>query len=97
MIAESDDIVEVEGNAHFPRSALKTQFFEESPTTSTCPWEGRPETSLWWWPDSATSTRLDLPEAQQGGGVDPRRVALWRGVTGAQTNKLTRPVSGSGR
>ncbi len=27
VIAESDDIVEVEGNAYFPRSALKTQFF----------------------------------------------------------------------
>ena len=30
----------VEGNHYFPPSALKTEFFRESDTHTTCPWKG---------------------------------------------------------
>ena len=39
-IAESDDCILVEGNAYFPRSALKADLTAPSAHTSFCPWKG---------------------------------------------------------
>lgn len=39
-IAESDDIETVEGNAYFPPSALKREFFTDNARTSVCGWKG---------------------------------------------------------
>jgi len=39
-IAESDDIVKVEGNAYFPADALKRELVTDSTHTSACPWKG---------------------------------------------------------
>lgn len=40
-LAESDDIIFVEGNAYFPRNSIKKAYFQESSTTTLCPWKGR--------------------------------------------------------
>ena len=40
VIAESDDIVVVEGNAYFPLSSLKKEHFRDSTHTSVCGWKG---------------------------------------------------------
>ena len=40
VIAESDDIVMVEGNAYFPRSSLVDALVEPSTHTSVCGWKG---------------------------------------------------------
>lgn len=40
ILAESNDTVVVEGNHYFPKSSLKTEFFEESTSHTTCPWKG---------------------------------------------------------
>ena len=42
VVAEADDadIISIEGNCHFPPSALKREAFSESPTAYTCPWKG---------------------------------------------------------
>lgn len=40
IIAESNDTIVIEGNHYFPPSSLKTDFFKESNTHSTCPWKG---------------------------------------------------------
>ena len=40
VIAESDDIVKVEGNAYFPLDSLKSELFTETDHTSICPWKG---------------------------------------------------------
>jgi uncharacterized protein (DUF427 family) len=41
-LAEADkgDVESVEGNIYFPPSAIKKEFFTESPTRSTCGWKG---------------------------------------------------------
>ena len=39
-IAESDDIVTVEGNAYFPAAAVKPGVLQPSEHTSVCPWKG---------------------------------------------------------
>ena len=40
VIAESDDIITVEGNAYFPYDSIKKEYFSESDTTSFCGWKG---------------------------------------------------------
>lgn len=40
VLAESDETRVVEGNHYFPPSSLKTEFFEDSSTTTHCPWKG---------------------------------------------------------
>lgn len=40
VLAESDDIVEVEGNAYFPRESLKPEYFQSTRMTTVCPWKG---------------------------------------------------------
>lgn len=41
VLAESDDLVRVEGNDYFPESSLNTQYFKPSDTHTTCPWKGK--------------------------------------------------------
>lgn len=40
LVARSNDIVTLEGNAYFPLSAVTPGVLEESSTTSVCPWKG---------------------------------------------------------
>lgn len=40
VLAESDETAVVEGNHYFPRSAIRSEFFKPSDTTSICPWKG---------------------------------------------------------
>jgi uncharacterized protein (DUF427 family) len=40
VIAESDQFEMVEGNVYFPPSALKSEYFEKSDHTTSCPWKG---------------------------------------------------------
>jgi uncharacterized protein (DUF427 family) len=40
VLAESDQTIVVEGNHYFPPSSIKSELFEDSDTTSECPWKG---------------------------------------------------------
>ena len=40
VIAESNDIEYVDGNAYFPRSAMRGEFYKDSRHTSICRWKG---------------------------------------------------------
>lgn len=40
VLAESDDIVMVDGNPYFPRSAMRQEFFRDSSHTTVCGWKG---------------------------------------------------------
>ena len=40
VLADSDDTVVTEGNHYFPAEALNREHFQESGTTSFCPWKG---------------------------------------------------------
>ena len=41
IIAESDDIIEVEKNYYFPPSSIYKSYFSASNTTSRCHWKGK--------------------------------------------------------
>ncbi len=81
VVAQSDDIVTVEGNAYFPAEALDRAYVQESKHTSVCPWKGTAQyysllvdgrenaNAVWYYPDpkeAAASIR--------------GRVAFWKGV-----------------
>lgn len=81
LIAESDDIEMIEGNAYFPISSLNEGLVEESDTTTTCPWKGearylhiivegeKNKDAAWYYPE---------PKKEAAAVQD--RVAFWKGV-----------------
>ncbi|WP_419729999.1 DUF427 domain-containing protein [Lichenicola sp.] len=80
-IAESDDIVTVEGNAYFPASSVRPGVLTPSSHTSVCPWKGTAhyqslnvggsvnENAVWFYPE---------PKSAAANIKD--RVAFWKGV-----------------
>jgi len=80
-IAESDDIVTVEGNAYFPETAVNKALLAPSSHTSVCPWKGTAsyyslvvdgktnENAVWYYP-----TPKDAAKQIKG------RLAFWKGV-----------------
>jgi len=40
VLAESDDVVVVEDNHHFPPGSINHDHFRESETRTRCPWKG---------------------------------------------------------
>ncbi len=81
VIAESDDIVSVEGNAYFPADSATPGLLQPSETTSTCPWKGTAhyyslsvdgavnKDAVWYYPEPK-------PAAKEITG----RMAFWKGV-----------------
>lgn len=81
IIAESSDVVTVEGNAYFPSTSLDQRFITPSTHTSVCPWKGTAhyyglqvdgtanENAVWYYPEPK-------PAAASISG----RVAFWKGV-----------------
>jgi len=80
-IAQSDDIVTVEGNAYFPPESLNPAYIKPSDHHSTCPWKGLASyytlsvngadnpNAVWYYP-----TPKDAAKNITG------RVAFWKGV-----------------
>jgi uncharacterized protein (DUF427 family) len=81
VIAESDQIETVEGNAYFPAASMKKEFFKPSDTHTICPWKGTAsyynvvvdgevnKDAAWFYPD---------PKDAAANIKD--HVAFWRGV-----------------
>lgn len=40
IIAESNETIIIENNQYFPSDTIKSEFFVESDTQTTCPWKG---------------------------------------------------------
>lgn len=81
VLAESDDIVTVEGNAYFPADAVHLEHLVPSDTRTVCPWKGTA---------SYYSVRVDgrmnrdaawyYPEPKDAALEIAGRIAFWRGV-----------------
>ena len=82
VIAESDDIVTVEGNAYFPRAAVRDDVLRPSSTTTVCSWKG---TASYYTLEVDGQTNPDAawfyPEPEDAAAEIRDRVAFWRGVT----------------
>lgn len=80
-LAESDDIVTVEGNAYFPAAAVVSGVLKPSAHTSVCPWKGIAhyysvnldgavnENAVWYYPEPKAAAK-EIKD----------RVAFWKGV-----------------
>ena len=81
VVAESDDIVTVEGNAYFPASVLDRSVVAESALTSVCGWKG---TARYYTLKVDGEENKDAvwyyPEPKPGAMQVKDRVAFWRGV-----------------
>jgi uncharacterized protein (DUF427 family) len=81
VIAQSDDLVVVEGNQYFPESSLNREYVTFSNHKTSCPWKGQASyyslivngdlntDAAWYYADPK-------PEAESIKG----RVAFWKGV-----------------
>ena len=81
VIAESDDIINVEGNAYFPPEAIKKEFFKPSESHTLCPWKG---TASYYTLEVNGEENKDAawyyPETKELAKVIENRVAFWNGV-----------------
>ena len=81
VIAESDDLVRVEGNYYFPANSVHREFLRESTTSSVCPWKG---TASYYSLEVNGQTNTDAvwyyPHPKDAAAEIKDRVAFWRGV-----------------
>jgi uncharacterized protein (DUF427 family) len=89
-LAESGDIVTVEGNAYFPGSALNEKYFKPSDTHTSCPWKG---TASYFSIEVAGKINPDVawyyPEPSEAARQILGRVAFWKGVLVTDAKVLT--------
>ncbi len=81
VIAESQDIVNIEGNSYFPIESVKKEYLKNSDTHTVCHWKGTASyynievdgkannDAAWYYPQPS-----NLASGIKG------RVAFWRGV-----------------
>jgi uncharacterized protein (DUF427 family) len=81
VIAQSDDITEVEGNAYFPMSSLNTEYVVASATHTSCAWKG---TASYFSIRVGDATNVDAawyyPTPKSAASAVADRVAFWRGI-----------------
>ena len=81
VIAVSDDIVTVEGNAYFPVEALDRELVRDSSHTTVCGWKG---TAHYY--DVVVDGQVNAnacwyyPEPKEAAAQIKGRVAFWKGV-----------------
>ncbi len=80
-LAESNDIVTVEGNAYFPRAALRNDLIEPSGHTSVCPWKGTAQYYSLRVDGKTNPDAVWYYAAPKPAAAEIRdRVAFWKGV-----------------
>ncbi len=81
VIAESKDIVDVEGNAYFPVESVNREFLKDSDTHTVCRWKG---TASYYDLEVDGKTNADAvwyyPTPSELAGSIRGRVAFWKGV-----------------
>jgi uncharacterized protein (DUF427 family) len=82
VIAESDDVRNVEGMAYFPIDNVEMDNLVESPTTSRCFWKGK---ASYWHVEGQSDTAANAAFAYERPWPLARRlvtdrVAFWQGV-----------------
>jgi len=81
VIAESDDVVIVEGNHYFPLDAVKSEYLRPSETTSNCPWKGVASYHhVAVNGDVLSDAAWFYPETEEAAESIRGRIAFWKGV-----------------
>lgn len=81
VLAESEDLVNVENNYYFPEDSLNKDYFKQSDYTTVCPWKGTASyyslavdgkenpNAAWYYPNPKDAAKQIK-----------NRVAFWKGV-----------------
>jgi uncharacterized protein (DUF427 family) len=81
VIAESDAVIELEGNLYFPPESLKKEYLQNSETTSTCPWKGE---AHYYHIEAGGESNRDAawyyPQPKEAARQIKGYVAFWKGV-----------------
>jgi uncharacterized protein (DUF427 family) len=81
VIASSDDIVKLEGNAYFPAEALVREHLRPSSHRSVCGWKGEAHYYYVVVGDQVNvNAAWFYPEPKQAASEIKGRVAFWKGV-----------------
>ena len=81
VIAETTDVVIVEGNVYFPADSVRQEFLVASDTHTTCPWkglasyynvvvDGKTNADAAWYYPSPKDAAMNITD----------RIAFWKGV-----------------
>lgn len=82
VIAESDNIIKVEGNSYFPPESFKKEYFLNNDSHSVCPWKGKAS-----YYDITVDGKVNrgaawyYPEPKDAAKEIKGYVAFWNGVT----------------
>lgn len=81
VLAESSDLVKIEGNYYFPQSSLNKDYFKSSGTQTSCPWKGM---ASYYTIDVNGNENPDAawyyPSPSEAAKAIDNRVAFWKGV-----------------
>lgn len=81
VIAESNNTELVEGNHYFPVESIVKEYFQESSTTSLCPWKG---TASYYTLEVDGETNEDAAwyyaQPKEAAKQIKDRIAFWKGV-----------------
>lgn len=81
VIAESNDIVNVEGNSYFPLESVRKEYLKESINHSVCRWKG---TASYYDLEVDGKVNIDAvwyyPQPSEMAKEIKGRVAFWKGV-----------------
>ncbi|MDN5217452.1 DUF427 domain-containing protein [Fulvivirgaceae bacterium BMA12] len=81
VLAESDDVVVVEGNKYFPPESINKDYFKETDTHTTCPWKGLASYySIEVNGDVNEDAAWYYPETKHAAKQIENYVAFWKGV-----------------
>lgn len=81
VIAESNQTIVVESNHYFPTDSINKEFFQESDTTTICPWKGEAKYySLSFNGEINKDAAWYYPETKEKANHIKGMVAFWRGV-----------------
>lgn len=92
IIAEAENILNIEGNKYFPPESLKKEFFTSSDFHTTCPWKGEAsyyniivdgqtnENAAWFYPRPKEGSIPVVGDWNNGQGDFTNWVGFWNGV-----------------
>jgi uncharacterized protein (DUF427 family) len=81
IVAQSIETVVVEANHYFPSESINREFFQESRTTTNCPWKGEAHYYSLSVNDSVnTDAAWYYPVTKEKAKSIEGMVAFWRGV-----------------
>lgn len=81
IIAESDDIVVIEGHHYFPAASVYGQYLRDSDTHTTCPWKGEAHYYHVVVGDQINSDAAwYYPEPEEAANAISNRIAFWKGI-----------------